>query len=104
MADETETGVTLHYMEEKPDKGDIVAQARVAIQPEDTAVTLFARMTVAAGTLLREAYPLLRAGTASRAPQDQSLASYFGGRHNYERDHGLDRLLCRQGARLDRAD
>ena len=77
---ETETGVTLHYMEEKPDKGDIVAQARVAIQPEDTALTLFARMTVAAGRLMQETYPLLRAGGAPRLPQDQSQASYFGGR------------------------
>ena len=77
---ETETGVTLHYMEEKPDKGDLVGQERVAIQPEDTALTLFARMTAAAGTLMREVYPLLRAGTAPRLPQDQSRASYFGGR------------------------
>ena len=28
---ETETGVTLHYMEEKPDKGELVGQERVAI-------------------------------------------------------------------------
>ena len=46
---ETETGVTLHYMEAKADQGDIVAQKRVPITPEDTAVTLFARMTAAAG-------------------------------------------------------
>jgi methionyl-tRNA formyltransferase len=77
---ERETGVTLHYMEEKPDKGDIVGQEKVAITPDDTALTLFARMTVAAGTLMRETYPLLRAGTAPRLPQDQSRASYFGGR------------------------
>ncbi len=77
---EPETGVTLHYMEEKPDKGDIVGQKPLAIHPDDTALTLFARMTVAAGALLRERYPLLRAGTAPRFPQDQSQASYFGGR------------------------
>ncbi|MCL4504060.1 MAG: formyltransferase [Deltaproteobacteria bacterium] len=77
---EQETGVTLHYMEEKPDKGDIVGQERVVIQPDDTALTLFARMTVAAGTLMRETYPLLRAGAAPRFPQDQSQASYFGDR------------------------
>ena len=56
---ETETGVTLHYMEEKADRGDIVAQKAVPITPEDTAVTLFAQMTAAAGQLLRETYPLL---------------------------------------------
>ena len=37
-------------------------------------------MTVAAGALMRETYPLLRAGQAPRRPQDQSRASYFGGR------------------------
>ena len=63
---ETETGVTLHYMEAKADQGDIVGQKRVPITPEDTAVTLFAKMTVAAEELLRETYPLLRAGQAPR--------------------------------------
>jgi len=77
---ETETGVTLHYMEEKPDKGDIVAQKRVPITPEDTALTLLARMTAAARDLMEEIYPALRDGTAPRITQDQSQASYFGGR------------------------
>lgn len=77
---ETETGLTLHYMEDKADRGDIVAQARVSITPEDTALTLFTRMTAAAGPLLGETYPLLRAGAAPRQPQDHARASYFGGR------------------------
>jgi methionyl-tRNA formyltransferase len=77
---ETETGVTLHYMEEKPDKGDIVAQKRLPISLQDTALSLFARMTVAAADLVRDTYPLLRAGTAPRMPQDHREASYFGGR------------------------
>jgi methionyl-tRNA formyltransferase len=77
---ETETGVTLHYMEEKPDRGDIVGQTRVPITPEDTALTLFARMTAAAGDLMRETYPGLRAGQAPRLPQDHRRSSYFGGR------------------------
>ncbi len=77
---ETETGVTLHYMEEKADRGDIVAQKPVPITPEDTAFTLFAKMTAAAESLMRETYPLLRAGRAPRKPQDHSQASYFGGR------------------------
>lgn len=78
---ETETGVTLHYMEEKADQGDIVAQKRVPITGEDTALTLFARVTVTAAELLRDTYPLLRIGKAPRAPQNHSQASYFGGRN-----------------------
>ena len=77
---ETETGVTLHYMEAKADQGDIVGFKRVPITFEDTALTLFAKMTVAASELMREAYPLLRAGTAPRLTQDHARASYYGGR------------------------
>jgi len=77
---EMETGMTLHYMEEKADRGDMVAQNRVPVTTEDTAFTLFAKMTVAAAQLLRDTYPLLRTGQAPRVPQDHSQASYFGGR------------------------
>ena len=36
---ETETGATLHYMADKPDSGDIVAQTAVPILPDDTEKT-----------------------------------------------------------------
>lgn len=91
---ETETGVTLHYMEEKPDRGDIVAQKRVPISLDDTAFTLYSKMTAAAGELVRETYPLLRAGTAPRIPQDHRQASYFGGRRPED-----GRIDWRQSAR-----
>jgi len=74
------TGVTLHYMEAKPDCGDIVARAQVPITPEDTALTLSGKMTRAAGDLMRRTYPLLRMDVAPRIRQDHSRASYFGGR------------------------
>lgn len=77
---EKETGVTLHYMTPKPDDGDIVAQARVKIGPEDTARTLFDRMTESARAMLDQALPLILAGKAPRKPQDHSKATYFGGR------------------------
>ncbi|OGQ49870.1 MAG: hypothetical protein A2W66_10220 [Deltaproteobacteria bacterium RIFCSPLOWO2_02_56_12] len=77
---ESETGVTLHYMVEKADAGDIIAQRRVLIDREDTALSLFRKMTVAAAKLLKETYPLIKAGTAPRTPQDSQSASTFGGR------------------------
>lgn len=77
---ESETGVTLHYMVEKPDAGDIVAQRQVPIRFEDTAATLYEKLTAAAGALFSETLPLLAAGTAPRVAQDHSQASYFGGR------------------------
>jgi methionyl-tRNA formyltransferase len=77
---EAETGVTLHYMVEKPDRGDVVAQRRFPIADDDTALSLHRRATAEARMLLRDIYPSLRDGRAPRTPQDQSRASYYGGR------------------------
>jgi methionyl-tRNA formyltransferase len=77
---ERETGVTLHYMDPKPDRGDIVAQRRVVIDEDDTALTLNRKLGDAARLLLRETYPRLAAGTAQCFPQDHAHATYFGGR------------------------
>jgi methionyl-tRNA formyltransferase len=77
---ETETGVTLHYMVEKPDAGDIVAQRKVPIAFEDTAATLYEKLTVAAQGMFAETLPLLASEIAPRIPQDHSQASYYGGR------------------------
>ena len=77
---ETETGVTLHHMEARPDTGDVVAQRVVPIEDDDTALTLNRKLGDAARVLLRETYPMLVAGTAPRRPQDHTRASYFGGR------------------------
>lgn len=77
---ETETGATLHYMADKPDTGDIVAQTAVPILPDDVAGDVFVKVTVAAEMTLDRALPALLAGTAPRTPQDAGTASYFGGR------------------------
>jgi methionyl-tRNA formyltransferase len=77
---ESETGVTLHYMDEKPDHGEIVGQRRVAVERADTALTLYRKLAVAARGLLDEVLPLLAAGRAPRIPQDHKQSSYFGGR------------------------
>ncbi|MDO9541754.1 MAG: bifunctional UDP-4-amino-4-deoxy-L-arabinose formyltransferase/UDP-glucuronic acid oxidase ArnA [Kiritimatiellia bacterium] len=77
---EKETGVTLHYMTARPDDGDIVAQAKVKIAEDDTAFTLFGKMTDASKKLLDEALPQILAGKAARKKQNNALASYFGGR------------------------
>jgi methionyl-tRNA formyltransferase len=77
---ETETGATLHYMTEKPDNGDIVAQQVVPILPNDTAGEVFQKVTVAAEIALNGVLPELLAGNAPRIRQDLSQGGYFGGR------------------------
>ena len=77
---ETETGSTLHYMTEKPDNGDIVAQQAVPILPNDIALQVFQKVTVAAEIALNDVLPTLLAGNAPRIKQDLSKGAYFGGR------------------------
>lgn len=52
-AGETVTGCTVHYVDDKIDHGDIIAQREVPILPDDTAETLHARIQIAE----RELYP-----------------------------------------------
>lgn len=77
---ERETGATLHYMTEKPDNGDIVAQQAVPILPNDTAFEVFQKVTVAAELALNGVLPDLLAGKAQAVKQDLSKGGYFGGR------------------------
>jgi methionyl-tRNA formyltransferase len=77
---ETRTGVTLHHMIAQPDAGDIIAQREVPITFEDTALTLFDKIARAAVELFQDTFPLIKAGTAPRMPQDPAQATYFGGR------------------------
>lgn len=77
---ERETGATLHVMVKRPDAGDIVDQEAVPIEPEDTAFTVFGKVTAAARRVLERQIDHLFAGTAPRRPQNERQASYFGGR------------------------
>jgi methionyl-tRNA formyltransferase len=67
-------------MTEKPDAGDLVAQAVVPILPDDTAQEVFDKVTVAAEIALDGVLPALIEGTAPRTRQDPTGGSYFGGR------------------------
>ncbi|MBI3904775.1 MAG: bifunctional UDP-4-amino-4-deoxy-L-arabinose formyltransferase/UDP-glucuronic acid oxidase ArnA, partial [Pseudomonas fluorescens] len=77
---ETETGVTLHRMVKRADAGAIVAQQKVAIERNDTALSLHGKLRTAASDLLRDTLPALLQGKASETPQDESKATVFGRR------------------------
>jgi methionyl-tRNA formyltransferase len=77
---ESETGVTLHVMDSKPDRGDIVGQRAIPITDDDTARTLHGKVAAAAGDLLRDLWPAIETGTAPRIPQDPLQSSYRGRR------------------------
>jgi phosphoribosylglycinamide formyltransferase-1 len=63
-AGETETGCTVHYVDQAIDHGDIIAQQKVPILPNDTAETLHARVQAAE----HELYPEV-VGTFGEGPK-----------------------------------
>ena len=77
---EHESGATLHYMVERADAGDIVDQLSVPILQDDEAREVFAKVTVAAETILARSLPGLLAGSAPRRPQPILPGQYFGRR------------------------
>ncbi len=77
---EKETGVTLHHMVKRADAGDIVDQETVPILPDDTAQDVFQKAVKAARRTLERRIEDLTNGTAPRRKQDESQATYFGGR------------------------
>ena len=77
---EAQSGVTLHYMIDKPDAGDIVGQKAVEIDLSDTAKTLYDKLCGAAKDLLDEVLPLINKGEIPRRKQDLKAGSYYGGR------------------------
>lgn len=77
---ETSTGVTIHHMTAEADAGDIVAQAAVQIDDDDSARTLTEAICAAASTLLGELLPAIEGGTVSATPQDDAKATTMPGR------------------------
>ncbi len=75
---ERETGVTVHWMDEHLDHGDILLQQTLAIEDRDTVHSLVTRSKVGVGRyLLVRAIGLIERGEAPRVPMDASQASYF---------------------------
>ncbi|MDE3084614.1 MAG: formyltransferase [Verrucomicrobiota bacterium] len=77
---EPRIGMTLHRMVKQPDAGAIVDQEGVDISPRDTAEQAFRKVLPCARRVLARQIDALLAGTAKETPQDESQATYFGGR------------------------
>ena len=73
---ESVTGVTIMYMAKELDAGDIILCRETAIDPDEDAQTLTARLAELGAEALSEAVCRLQDGTATRTPQDHSAFTY----------------------------
>jgi methionyl-tRNA formyltransferase len=84
-AGDSETGITVMYMDEGLDTGDILLEKKIGIAPTETAASLHDRLAEVAPECLRKAISLLAKGDAPRTPQESRLATYAP---KLEREHG----------------
>jgi methionyl-tRNA formyltransferase len=75
-AGDRETGITVMYMDEGLDTGDVLLQHTIDILPVDTGGGLHDRLAGVAPETLLESLDLLAKGKAPRAPQDNTFATY----------------------------
>ena len=70
------TGVTIMYMAKELDAGDVILCRKTAIDPDEDAQTLTARLAALGADALAEAVERLHDGTAVRTPQDHAAYTY----------------------------
>ena len=70
------TGVTIMYMAKELDAGDVILCRETAIDPDEDAQMLTARLAALGADALAEAVERLHDGTAVRLPQDHSAYTY----------------------------
>ncbi|WP_042200788.1 methionyl-tRNA formyltransferase [Paenibacillus camerounensis] len=70
------TGVTLMYMAEGLDTGDMISRVEVPIGDEDTAGDLFDKLSTAGRDLLKSEMPRLAEGRVDAVKQDDNEATY----------------------------
>ncbi len=70
-------GVTVHYIDEKLDSGDIIVQEKIPITEKDTLDTLYPKAFETAGYLLVKAVDMIENDTIKRIYNDPSKKSYY---------------------------
>ncbi|KOY82627.1 methionyl-tRNA formyltransferase [Lysinibacillus macroides] len=75
---EKETGVTIMYMAEKLDAGDIISQKAIPIEESDHTGKLFEKLSMVGCELLKETLPSIINGTNSRTVQDEAQVTFAG--------------------------
>ncbi|MFB9330563.1 methionyl-tRNA formyltransferase [Paenibacillus aurantiacus] len=76
MNGEPVTGVTIMYMAEGLDTGDMISKVELPITDEDDAGTIFSQLSVLGADLLMRTLPAIEAGEAQAEKQNDAEATY----------------------------
>lgn len=77
-AGDSETGITVMYVDEGLDTGDVMLERKLTIAPDETGGSLHDRLADIAPAAMLEALQALGNGNAPRTKQDNAAATYAG--------------------------
>ncbi|WP_078576208.1 methionyl-tRNA formyltransferase [Salipaludibacillus agaradhaerens] len=73
---EKETGVTIMYMVEKLDAGDMIVSRAIPIEETDTTGTMHDKLSLLGADLLRKTLPQLERDSITATPQEAEMATF----------------------------
>jgi methionyl-tRNA formyltransferase len=97
IVSKTPAGVTLHYIDEGIDTGDIIAQQEVPVEITDTGASLYGKLENASLELFKKYWPSVRAGSCGRLPQRAGA----GSSHRARDVKGIDEIDLRKSYRAE---
>lgn len=77
LNDENKIGITVHFMNEKIDAGDILLQDYIEIYPEDSLFSLLDRVKITGIQILLKALNMLESNNIITIPNDIEKGSYY---------------------------
>lgn len=76
ILEETPAGVSIHWMTEEIDAGDIIARQQVQTSPVDTGRDLYDQLVDQMFSLFKETWPQIRDGKVEVTPQDAGQGTF----------------------------
>lgn len=100
ILNDQKAGVSMHWVNDKINGGDIIAQQAIAIDDEDTAFSLYEKLTKIGVKLVKKHFPQILKEKAPRLPQQDDFSSYHAAGYPYQRfidwnksSNQIDRLI-----------
>ena len=78
-------GVTLHWVNEHINGGDIIAQQSIPIGNSDTSYSIYMKLSKLGINLFKKFFPKILEGKAPRRQQNESAATYHAAGYPYQR-------------------
>ena len=93
IVEDTPFGVTIHFVDNSIDGGDIIFQEKIATTWEDTGETLYKKAQASMVDLFIDSYPKIRNGVYTKSKQDLTKGSFHLAKEIDEASHiDLDKV------------